>query len=129
MAVAGRGVAWPRWVDRGWPGLPLGAGLPCQGVRLWSDITRPGRGTQLALRVCCADVVNEVRSQLGCPRFWGKINAKRECPGPLQWRPSRVMRELHPQIVPSRGPAQALHPSGPCLLLCEKGMVSLFLFC
>lgn len=44
VAVAGRGVARPRWVEQGWPGLPLGAGLPCQGVRLWTDITRPAVG-------------------------------------------------------------------------------------
>lgn len=44
MAVAGRGVARPRWVGQGWPGRPLGAGLPCQGIRLCIDITGPAVG-------------------------------------------------------------------------------------
>lgn len=114
-------------VEEGWLDLQLGAGLPCQGGRPWTDVTRPGHGSQLALRVCTADVVDEVRLQLGCPRFWGRRNAKRECPGLCSGSPTIFHEGATPtESVPSWSPAPALAPLGLGLLLCEMGMSSLF---
>lgn len=103
---------------RAWPGLPLGAGLR-------TDITRPGRGSQLALGVCSADVVGEVRLPAWMPLFLGQ----KDC----QEGVSRPPRQL-PDRGPPGSPASrslslpgAEREAGLGLLLCEMGMHGLLL--